>query len=181
MNRRHAPALAGVTPAVHTDAMRTLIFLAALVLAPAANAQSLASLHWLEGCWRTTGDGPVITEVWSAPPMPAMIGYSYTGEGETRGWEAMRIEMIDGAPVFVGMPGGADAVRFPLSEQIIHVSERGPNGGGAIFENAEHDYPQRIAYRREGARLTAVISKIDGSDAMTFEYRRILCPADLTP
>ena len=162
--------------------MRTLLFLAALLLAPAAQAQGLSSLHWLKGCWRTTGDGPVITEVWSAPPMPAMIGYSYTvGEGETQGWEAMRIEMIDGAPVFVGMPSGAAGVRFALSEQIVRVSERGPNGGGAIFENADHDYPQRISYRREGNRLTAIISKIDGSDAITFEYRRISCAANLRP
>jgi hypothetical protein len=162
--------------------MRTLIFLAALVLSPAAQAQSLSSLHWLKGCWRSVGDGPVITEVWSAPPIPAMFGYSYTvGEGQTQGWEAMRIEMIDDAPVFVGMPSGADAVRFPLSEQIVRVSERGPNGGGAIFENAEHDYPQRIAYRRDGNRLTAVVSKIDGTDAITYEYRRILCPRDLAP
>jgi hypothetical protein len=159
--------------------MRTLLFLAALLLAPAANAQTLADLHWLKGCWRTTGDGPVITEVWSAPPMPAMIGYSYTvGEGETQGWEAMRIEMIDGAPTFVGMPSGGAGVRFRYTEAI--PLDWAPDNL-VVFENAAHDYPQRIQYAREGRRLTATISKLDGSDAIAFEYRRISCAANLRP
>ena len=154
--------------------MRTLLFLAALLLAPAAHAETLEDLHWLKGCWRTSGDGPVITEVWSAPPMPAMIGYSYTvGEGETQGWEAMRIEMVDGWPVFVGMPSGGAGVRFPAHAGFGENSVR--------FDNPQHDYPQRIVYRREGNRLTAVISRGDGSDAITFEYRRISCAANLRP
>ena len=162
--------------------MRTLLFLAALLLAPAAHAETLEDLHWLKGCWRTSGDGPVITEVWSAPPMPAMIGYSYTvGEGETQGWEAMRIEVIEGWPVFVGMPSGGAGVRFRFIDGIILVRPRGPDGDGVIFENADHDYPQWISYGRRGNALTAVISRMDGSDEIRFEYRRISCAANLRP
>jgi hypothetical protein len=167
--------------------MRTLIFLAALLLAPAAQAQTLESLHWLKGCWRTDApreaeSGAQITEVWLAPPMPAMIGYSYTvGEGETQGWEAMRIEMSDGAPVFLGMPSGGAAVRFPLSETMVYTGNPRRNHHGVTFENAEHDYPQRIVYTRDRNALTATISRIDGSDPVTFEYRRISCDAALRP
>ena len=158
--------------------MRTLLFLAALLLAPAAHAETLEDLHWLKGCWRTSGDGPVITEVWSAPPMPAMIGYSYTvGEGETQGWEAMRIEMIDGRPHFVAMPNGGASVRFWMADnlRILDVDH------SALFHNPEHDYPQMIGYTRKGDRLQAMISRSDGSDAITFEYRRISCAANLRP
>jgi len=162
--------------------MRTLLFLAALLLAPATQAQTLADLQWLKGCWRTQGDGPVITEVWMAPPMPAMIGYSYTvGEGETQGWEAMRIEMIDGAPVFIGMPSGGAGVRFPLSETMSYVGSPRRNYNGVTFENAGHDYPQRIVYLRDRNTLTATISRIDGGDTIVFEYRRISCDAALRP
>lgn len=154
--------------------MRTLVFLFALALAPAARADTLEDLHWLKGCWRTTGDGPVITEVWSAPPMPAMIGYAYTeSEGQIRNWEAMRIEMIEDAPTFVAMPNGGEAVRFRL--------HAGYGESDARFDNAHHDFPQTVRYRREGNRLTAEISRLDGSDAMTFEYRRISCGAALRP
>ena len=36
------------------------------------------------------------------------------------------------------------------------------------FENGDHDYPQRIAYRRTEQGLAATISKLDGS--RPFEY-----------
>ena len=42
----------------------------------------------------------------------------------------------------------------------------------ATFENAAHDYPQRITYARDGETLTATISLIDGSKAMRWTYKR---------
>jgi hypothetical protein len=168
--------LAGGTAAVHTAAMRTLLFLAALIFAPAAHAQTLADLHWLKGCWRTSGDGPVITEVWSAPPMPAMLGYSYTiGEGEVQGWEQTRIEMIDGWPHFIAMPNGGAAVRFRMVEPGAPVENI------VQFENLEHDFPKVVQYRREGNRLIASIFGEDASSEIRFNYRRISCAANLRP
>jgi hypothetical protein len=180
-------ALAGDTPAVHTGAMRTLIILAALVFAPAAEAQTLAQLDWLKGCWRTAAPaeaetGAVVTEVWVAPPMPAMLGYAYTvGEGQVQGWEQTRIEMIDGWPHFVAMPSGAAPVLFRLLDpsETIHLDDI-PDGF-AIFENPAHDYPQRVSYARYGNRLLANISDIDGGNRVEFEYRRVRCAAGLRP
>jgi hypothetical protein len=186
MDRRRPAGMRWCWPAGHRrsikSAMRTFLFLAAVLLAPAANAETLADLHWLKGCWRTSGDGPVITEVWSAPPMPAMIGYSYTvGEGETQGWEAMRIEMIDGAPTFIGMPSGGGGVRFRMYESGLYIGDSPRGGVGMTFVNPDHDYPQWISYGRRGNALTAVISRMDGSDEIRFEYRRISCAANLRP
>jgi hypothetical protein len=159
--------------------MRTFLFLAVLLLAPTASAQTLENLHWLRGCWRTSGGQSVITEVWAAPPMPALVGYSYTTrDGQVRGWEQTRIEMIDGAPTFVAMPGGGAAVRFRLADGILlddspeHV---------AVFENPEHDYPQRLRYVRQGNALTATISRSDGGNPIVFSYRRIRCDRALRP
>jgi hypothetical protein len=147
-----------------------------LLLTSAAQAQTLADLHWLKGCWRTDGGGPEITEVWIAPAAPVMFGYSYTiGEGEVQGWEQTRIEMIDGWPHFVAMPGGDAPVRFRLRE----TAPTTPNH--AWFDNPGHDYPQTVEYHREGNRLHAAISATDGSNRIAFEYRRIRCPADLRP
>jgi len=171
--------IAGATLAVHTTAMRMLFFLAALLTAPAAHAQTLEDLHWLKGCWRTTGDGPAITEVWSAPPMPAMLGYSYTmRDGQIRDWEQTRIEMIEGRPTFIAMPRGGAPVRFRLRTLDVLV---GGVGDGATFENAEHDYPQLVSYMRSGNSLTATISRIDGSDPVHFSYRRVRCSSELRP
>jgi hypothetical protein len=161
--------------------MRTLIFLAALLLAPAADAETLDDLRWLKGCWRTQGGASVITEVWSTPPMPAMLGYSFTTrDGQIRDWEQTRIEIIDGTPTFIAMPRGGAPVRFRLTSTVFESDTR-LHGDSATFENPEHDYPQRVTYARVGDRLTATISRTDGSDVGTFRYRRISCNASLRP
>jgi len=155
--------------------MRTLLFLAALLFAPAAHARTLEDLHWLKGCWRTDG-ATQITEVWIAPPGPAMFGYSYTmGEGEIQGWEQTRIEMIDGWPFFIAMPNGGAPVRFRMREIDVLI----PNA--VQFDNPEHDYPQSVTYRRTGNALIATISGANGADRISFTYRRISCPRSLRP
>jgi hypothetical protein len=152
--------------------MRTLLLFAALFVAPAANAQTLEDLHWLKGCWRTQGEGAVITEVWSAPPLPAMLGYAYTvRDGELRDWEQTRIEVIDGAPAFIAMPRGGAPVRFRMA-----ASE---GARRAAFENPEHDFPKRVEYWREGDRLHARVSA--GDEGFEIHYRRITCSGALRP
>lgn len=155
--------------------VRTMLLALALAAAAPAHAQTLAELHWLKGCWRTQGEGAVVTEVWSAPPLPAMLGYSYTVNraGETRVWEQARIEVIDDAPHFVAMPNGGAPVRFRMRS--------GDPAGVARFENPDHDYPQVVEYRRDGARLEATVSGRDGADPLRFAYRRIACNAALRP
>lgn len=163
--------------------MRILVlFAAVLILTPTAQAQSMSDLTWLVGCWRTEApreaeSGAVTTEVWVDPPGPAMFGYSYSeGEGQVQGWEQMRIDAADGGwPRFVAMPGGGAPVAFRMREQDVLTPNR------AQFDNPEHDYPQTIEYRRQGDRLTATISRSDGSDAFAHQYRRITCPAALLP
>ena len=161
--------------------MRIALFALVFAFAPAAHAQSLDELAWLVGCWRTDAPaeaetGAQVTEVWAAPPMPAILGYSYTwGEGEVQGWEQMRIEMTDGWPHFVAMPNGGAPVRFRM------VEPDAPGRRAAAFLNPDHDYPQRVVYQRKGADLLATISLADGTEPVQFRYRRIDCGAALSP
>ena len=164
--------------------MRTLLLLAAFALAPAAHAQTLDDLAWLKGCWRTEApreaeSGAQTTEVWIDPPGPALFGYSFTeGEGAVQGWEHMRIDAADGGrPRFVAMPGGGAPVEFRMAEQI-NLNDPAQI---AVFENPAHDYPQRVVYQRERNRLIATISRADGGDPYTYNYRRISCDAALRP
>lgn len=159
--------------------MRAAFIALLLTFAPAAQAQSLADLGWLVGCWRTAAPaepeaGAQITEVWAAPPMPAMLGHSYaSGEGELQSWEQTRIDMIDGWPSFVAMPNGGAPVRFRMVEPDATLPSE--LDGRATFSNPEHDYPQRLAYERRGDDLTTTISLASGADALTFHYHRIAC------
>ncbi len=86
--------------------MRALLFLF-FALPTLASAQSLPDLSWLKGCWRLQQGDTVITEVWSAPPMGVMLGYAYTMRGGVlTEWEQTRIQIADGVPTFMAMPGG---------------------------------------------------------------------------
>src|SRR5205809_205592 len=42
----------------------------------------------------------------------------------------------------------------------------------ATFDNPGHDFPQRIRYVRTGNMMVATISALDGSNAMSWTYRR---------
>jgi hypothetical protein len=157
--------------------MRALVFAAALLFAPAAQAQSLSDLAFMNGCWRTEApaeaeSGSQTTEVWASPAMPAMVGYSYTvGEGETQSWEHMRIEMIDGWPSLISMPNGAPPVAFRMVEPGAPVTDI------VQFANEEHDFPKLIQYNLEDGLLIASIFGEDASSEIRWTYHRTDCAA----
>jgi hypothetical protein len=161
--------------------MRMLIFVAALLLAPSAQAQSLSDLAFMNGCWRTEApaeaeSGSQTTEVWASPAMPAMVGYSYTvGEGETQSWEQMRIQMIDGWPTFFGMPNGGAPVAFRMVEPGAPVTDI------VQFANEAHDFPKLIQYNLEGDALIASIFGDDAESEIRWTYRRVDCAAISAP
>jgi hypothetical protein len=156
--------------------MRTLIVLAALVLTSPAHAQTLASLAWMQGCWSSRERGVNTNEVWVAPPGAALFGFAITDDADTGlTWEQMRIDSNgEGRIFFVAMPGGGDPVRFALRES--------DEANLAVFENAKHDFPQRIVYRRDGQDLVASISALDGARQVNFHYRLDAeCRPTITP
>lgn len=139
-----------------------MILAAMLALQAPAGVDDLA---WLSGRWETAAEGRWTEESWSAPRGGLLLGYSRSGRGEAvREFEHLRIQAgADGVPAYWASPGGRAAVAFRL------VSARGTE---AVFENPQHDFPQRIRYRRDGDALIATISAIDGSRAMSWTYRR---------
>lgn len=128
-------------------------------------------LAWLSGAWEAEheqpeGVSPTWTEeIWSEPRDAMMLGIGRRGQGLRLGtWELLRIQGDEaGKLALYAQVEGEEAVAFPLVRA---------QGEEAVFENAAHDYPQRIRYRRDGDRLTAEISLIDGSDARSWEFRR---------
>jgi len=122
-------------------------------------------LSWMSGRWLSEGDGRWTEEAWSAPRGEVMLGFSRSGRNETlREWEFIRIAPdAEGTPAYHAQPSGRPAVVFRLVD-------RGETS--ATFENPLHDFPQRIRYVREGDALIATISRIDGSNAISWSYRR---------
>ena len=145
--------------------MRMIAAALAVLLVAASPAASVDDLGWLAGDWVSEADGRCTEESWALPRGGMMIGHSRSGRGEElREYEFIRIARgDDGAISYIAMPQGGVPVVFRL---VRHDMAR------ATFENAAHDYPQRIAYARSGDMLTATISAIDGSKARSWTYRR---------
>lgn len=139
--------------------------LALLLMGQAAPSANVADLAWMAGRWESVQGGRWTEESWSAPRGGVMLGHSRSGSGDAlREFEFLRLQAgADGVPVYLAQPGGRAPVPFRLTAR-----ER----TGATFENPAHDFPQRIVYRREGDTMVATISALDGSNAVSWTYRR---------
>lgn len=112
----------------------------------------LARLGWLAGCWEARAGNRVTTETWMVPSGGLMVGGGRTVvDGVARSFEHLRIRVDGTRLLYVATPSGQRETTFPsayLSDTLL------------VFENPEHDFPQRIAYRRVGA--DSVVARVEG-------------------
>ena len=137
----------------------------ALLLGAAPVRPRMADLAWLSGAWISEGKDGWTEEQWTSPRGDMMLGTNRSGKGAAASaFEFMRIAPDGlGRISFWASPGGKAAVAFPL------VSS-GPSE--AVFENANHDYPTRVVYRRKGEALVATISGRGGKNPYSWTFRR---------
>jgi hypothetical protein len=142
--------------------------LMALALSAAVCAADTAgSLHWLGGHWCAGEGDESIEELWLPPAGDTMLGMSRTyTESDTKSFEYLRIVERDGTLQYLAQPNGRPPTTF---------TRTAAGEPWVRFENAGHDFPQRVEYRREGDRLHAEIAGPgeDGAElVIPFEYRR---------
>jgi hypothetical protein len=128
---------------------------------------TLAPVHFLFGVWRSERDQTVTEEYWTPARAGTMFGCSRTMKGDkTLFFEFLRIEVRDGGLHYIAMPNGKHETAFKL---VTSEPDR------VVFENKEHDYPQRIIYWMDGDKLCAKIEgKKDGKEkSSTWEYERM--------
>ena len=151
--------------------MRTLrltVFIALLPVFSTTVAAGPTDVSLISGGWCCRTDDAYLEEVWLPPRGGLMLGLSRTTAGErSAGFEFLRIETMPGQPVrYVAQPNGGPPTGFALVDS---------GDSFARFENPEHDFPQRIEYRRQGDQLSASISGPgeDGAELnIPFEYSR---------
>jgi hypothetical protein len=112
-------------------------------------------LAWLAGCWAIDGAEPGSEERWMPLAGGTMLGVSRTIEqGKTVAFEFMEIRHLpDGKLAFVAHPSGQDTTVFTA----LRVSD-----SEVVFENPEHDFPQRVAYAKDGA--SKLRARIEGTE-----------------
>ena len=128
---------------------------------PATSADALA---WLAGAWVERRDGAVIDEQWMVPRGGVMLGMSRSNGPDGKVfYEFMRIAPSAAGLSYFALPLGREAAEFPLVALA---------GRRAVFENAAHDFPQRITYwLEEGGVLRARIEGAVDGTLQSAEYR----------
>ena len=123
--------------------MKTLV----LLLLTAGTAAATDLPHFMTGSWSATVDGVRMEEHWTTGDGNLMLGLHRDVRPNGKVFfEFLRIEIRDGASAFVAQPGGRPPIVFPMTS--ITDSR-------VVFENPQHDFPQRIIYWRDGERLCA--------------------------
>lgn len=125
----------------------------------------LQQMAWLAGTWQRVGmpDGQSGYERWTYDGAQGFTGVGVSERGGKAVFEEkLRIVAKDNAVYYVAdVQENAQPVYFKLTK----LSE-----SGFVFENPTHDFPQKIAYKKNGKRLHAKISA--GDKAMDFEFVR---------
>jgi hypothetical protein len=140
----------------------SVCMLLAVGLSPSANeanediGRSLEGLAWLAGCWGSEESRGAAEECWMGPRAGLMLGVhrDVPPSGQPF-FEFLRIEARKDGVFYLASPKG----RPPTPFRLVRLEAQ-----SATFENAEHDYPQRIQYTRDAAGpvLRVQIGTIDG-------------------
>jgi hypothetical protein len=154
----------------HTSAL-----LSALLVCTAstiAGAQRIADIGWLAGCLEMRRGSRVVEEQRMAERSGTMLGMGRTVGA--RGLSDYELTLIrqDGERLLFEA--------HPKAQPVATFTARVATADSVVFELPEHDFPQRVGYRRIGA--DSVHAWVEGTMNGTmrrieFPYARVPCPA----
>lgn len=155
-------------------AVTTLAALAALTLPVrfAPQGSAVDRVRWLSGCWELRRGSRTTLEMWMPPEGGLMLGASRTTvDGVVREFEHVRLRADGDRLVYTALPSRQAEASFTS----VEISD-----SGFTVENAQHDFPQRITYRRRGA--DSLVARIEGpgpggARGFDFPMRRVACTA----
>jgi len=111
------------------------------VAAQSRTPSPLDALAWMSGSWSGTQGDVTAEEHWTTPSGGLMLCvHRDLRGGRAVSFEFLRIVARGDTITFIAMPRGRNETPFPMKEL-------GPKR--VVFENPEHDYPQRILYWQE--------------------------------
>jgi hypothetical protein len=147
-----------------------LLVLTATVQASLQSPIGVERLAWMTGCWETKSPQGTIEEHWLAPRGQTMLGLGRTvRDGRTTEYEFVVLQKRDERLAYEAHPSGQPPAVF-LSREVAETS--------VVFENAEHDFPQRVGYQQRGP--DSLLAWIEGSRdgrvrRIEFPYTRVPC------
>ncbi len=128
------------------------------------SAQTLSDLDFLAGNWTGTQGGVSMQEIWTSSPGGIIVGlHKDVFPNGRSSFEFLRIVKTETGITYLASPGGSEPTPFPLKEV---------NGTKAIFENLEHDFPQRIIYTLQDNKLMVRIEDASGDKGMGWVWTK---------
>ncbi len=128
---------------------------------------TLAGMHWLLGAWRAEGEQVFTDESWTQVSPSTFEGRgeaTVKASGEKQGLETLRLVEMSGGIYYIAKVGHN---ALPIAFQAIHCSD-----DSAVFENPQHDFPKRLAYRRKGADGLVVEVSDGAAKGFALEFTR---------
>ena len=149
-----------------------LVLLAVCLIVPAQTTKpTINDLAWLAGCWEANMRGNQVNEQWMKPAGGTMLGMARTVTmGKTIEFEFTQIrEDKDGAIYYIAKPSSQAEASFKL----VKLEQK-----EAVFENLQHDFPQRIIYRQESDG--SLFARVEANDkgkirGLDYPYKRAKC------
>ncbi|GAB5409903.1 MAG: hypothetical protein BalsKO_22680 [Balneolaceae bacterium] len=140
------------------------LFICLILCSSTIIAQSLSDLSWMAGYWTSSEKGTTMEELWTIESGGLMLGLHRDVFSNGRSsFEFLNISKIENKITYIAQPRGGTGTHFHL----IEVSD-----SRAVFENLEHDFPQRIIYSREGNKLIARIEDESGEKGMQWTWTK---------
>ena len=150
--------------------MRYVLALWMTLQAPVTGQTSrVEQVAWLTGCWEDSTAQRTVEEQWMAPRGHTMLSAGRTTRGDTVvAYEMVLIREQGGQLAYEAHPSGQPSAVF-LSRTVSENE--------VVFENLQHDFPQRVGYRRDGDSLRAWIEgpRNGQTRRVEFRYRRVAC------
>ncbi len=132
----------------------------------------IADFDGMAGCWEQRDDAKklLISEQWMSPAGTSILGVGRTVKnGKTVDYEFMRVEQRPDGIFYVAKPKeNNEETAFKLISSNLNE---------VVFENKEHDFPQRIIYKLMGPKM---IGRIEGNNngkfmAIDFPMNKVKC------
>jgi hypothetical protein len=124
------------------------------------------SLKWMLGKWQSSTEEGILYEEWKKVNDSTYSGHAYaiTPEGDTTFSETAEITKNNGAITYSVTVNEESTTDFAL----VDNQER------AVFENVDHDFPQRIIYQKlaKDSLFARIEGTVDGEDQFE-EYRYV--------
>ena len=140
--------------------------------APASQPLDIDDVAWLTGCWEHSSGARTVEEHWLAPRAHTMMNVARTVQADKLiEYETVIIREQEGRLAYEAHPSGQPSAVF-LSKT---TSER-----EVVFENLQHDFPQRVGYKRTGDALLGWIEGTRNGQVrrVEFPYRKVGCGGD---